>query len=67
MFPARGNRSLFQGLTPISRTTVVNTAQTNRNQETRADEEQVTLAFGGGQDRCLLKGQGKIPTPPLVK
>lgn len=32
MFLARGNRPLFQGLTPNSRATVVNTAQTNRNQ-----------------------------------
>lgn len=63
MFPARGNRPLFQGLTPISRATVVNTAQIG----TKAEEQQVTLVFGGGQDRCLLKGQGKIPTPPLVK
>lgn len=66
-------RSQTEGPTPLpgtdsfSRTTAVNIAQTNRNGETEADEEQVALALEGSQERCLPKGQGKIPIPSLVR
>lgn len=54
--PAEGRPNAFSR-------TVVNIAQTNRNQDTEADEKQVAPAFGGSQDRFLPKGQGARENP----